>query len=72
MMPNDATPNPETEPHPIEPILDPRGENGQAMVEYVILVAVIAAFLSSFYVSYTRAVRNNFDYLTHCWQAPVP
>ncbi len=51
---------------------DPRGENGQAMVEYMILVVVIVSCLAGFYRTYTQAVRNNFDYLTAVWMLPVP
>lgn len=51
---------------------DPKGEAGQAMVEYVILISVIAAFLTVLYTTYTAAVRNFFTYLSHVWMAPVP
>jgi Flp pilus assembly pilin Flp len=50
---------------------DPKGEAGQAMVEYVILVGVIAAFLTTLHMTYTAAVRSYFAYIAYVWMTPV-
>ncbi|MBI4615592.1 MAG: hypothetical protein HY720_18385 [Planctomycetes bacterium] len=47
-------------------------ESGQAMVEYAIIVWVIAIMLSIFYLTFTAAIDNHFSYISRVWMAPVP